>query len=176
MLVTDERTSTEIDRIADGWVDTLVELSPEWGIWLGRPGHEGEYSDYSPAGRERLVEAGRHVAERLRAAVPADAVDEVTRTDLLRELDLAEEKHEARFALRDLNVIASPAQEIREIFDLMPTGTDGAWQHIAQRLGNVPEAIRGYTETLRRGAAEGVLPALRQVREVLSEARGHAAP
>jgi uncharacterized protein (DUF885 family) len=173
--VTDERTSTEIDRIADGWVDTLVELSPEWGIWLGRSGHEGEYSDYSPEGRERLVEAGRRVADRLRAAVPADAVDEVTRTDLLRELDLAAEKHEARFALRDLNVIASPAQEIREVFDLMPTGTEAAWDHIAQRLANLPAALAGYTETLRRGAAEGVVPALRQVREVAKEARGHAA-
>src|SRR3954447_1367848 len=106
MLVTDERTSTEIDRIAEGWVDTLVELSPEWGVWLGRPGREGAYSDYSPEGRERVIEAGRRVAARLREAVPADPVDEVTRTDLLRELDLAAEKHAAGFPLRDLNVIA----------------------------------------------------------------------
>ncbi|WP_210505655.1 DUF885 domain-containing protein [Naasia sp. SYSU D00057] len=173
--MTDERTSTEIDRIADGWVDTLVELCPEWAVWLGRPGNEGGYSDYSPEGRDRVVAAGRQVADRLRAAVPADAVDEVTRTDLLRELDLAAEKHEARLFLRDLNVIASPAQEIREVFDLMPTGTDASWEHIAKRLGNVPEAIRGYTASLRRGIDEGVVPALRQVREVIGEARGHAA-
>ena len=89
--MTDARTPTEIDRIADGWVDTLVELCPEWGVWLGRPGNEGGYSDYSPEGRERVVEAGRRVAARLREAVPVDAVDEVTRTDLLRELDLAVE-------------------------------------------------------------------------------------
>ncbi|WP_210481397.1 DUF885 domain-containing protein [Naasia sp. SYSU D00948] len=173
--MTDARTPTEIDRIADGWVDTLVELCPEWGIWLGRPGNEGAYSDYSPEGRERVLEAGRRVAERLRAAVPADPVDEVTRTDLLRELDLAAEKHAAGFPLRDLNVIASPAQDIRDIFDLMPTASEAAWTHIATRLANVPEALHGYTQTLRRGIEQGVVPAVRQVREVAKQARGHAA-
>jgi uncharacterized protein (DUF885 family) len=173
--VTDARPRTEIDRIADGWVDTLVELSPEWGIWLGRPGNEGGYSDYSPAGRERVVEAGRRVAARLRETPASDPVDEVTRTDLLRELDLADEKHEAGFDYRDLNVIASPAQEIREVFDLMPTGTATSWEHVALRLGNLPTALAGYTETLRRGIERGTVPAARQVREVVLQARGHAA-
>ncbi|BDZ47011.1 DUF885 domain-containing protein [Naasia aerilata] len=173
--MTEERVPTEIDRIADGWVDTLVELSPEMGIWLGRPGNEGAYSDYSPEGRERIIDTGRKVASRLRETSPADPVDEVTRTDLLRELDLASEKHEAGFAFRDLNVIASPAQDIREVFDLMPTGTETAWEHVAQRLGNLPAALAGYTETLRRGVELGTVPAIRQVREVALQAKGHAA-
>ncbi|MCU1437770.1 MAG: hypothetical protein JWP66_857 [Naasia sp.] len=170
-----ERTPTEIDRIADGWVDTLVELSPEWGVWIGRAGHESEYGDYSPEGAERLIAAGSAVAARLRAAVPADAVDDVTRTDLLRELDLAAEKHESGFPLRDLNVIASPAQDLREIFDLMPTASERDWQHVAARLANLPDAMAGYIETLRLGIERGMVPAVRQVREVLQQARHHAA-
>ncbi|HEY8589568.1 MAG TPA: DUF885 domain-containing protein [Naasia sp.] len=170
-----ERTPTEIDRIADAWVDTLVELSPEWGVWIGRPGREGEYSDYSPEGSERMLAAGRQVADRLRRAAPADAVDEVTQADLLRELDLDAEKHEAGFPLRNLNVIASPAQDLREIFDLMPTATEQDWEHISTRLGNLPAAMTGYLETLRLGIERGVVPAIRQVRETATQARGHAA-
>ncbi|MCU1569843.1 MAG: hypothetical protein JWR33_584 [Naasia sp.] len=175
MSGTPERQSTDIDRIADRWVDTLVELSPEQGIWLGRPGNEGGYTDYSPAGAERVLEATRRTRQELTQARAADPVDAVTKADLGRELDLAGEKHEALFHLRDLNVIASPAQDIREIFDLMPTATEGGWAHVAERLGNVGAALGGYIETLRSGIDSGTVPAVRQVREVAKQARGHAA-
>jgi len=170
------REPSEIDRIADEWVDTLVELSPEWGVWLGRPGHESEYRDFSPDGVDRQAAASESVRRRVEAAQPRDDVDEVTRSDLLRELGLAAEKHEAGFALRDLNVIASPAQDIREIFDLMPSATETDWSHIAARLPRVPSALQGYAETLRLGVEQGRVPAIRQVREVIAEARGHAKP
>ncbi|THG33084.1 DUF885 domain-containing protein [Naasia lichenicola] len=169
------RTPTAIDAVAERWVDTMVALSPEWAVWLGRPGGEGEYSDYSPAGDERMLAAIRATLAELDATDPVDAIDRVTKADLTRELRLKVEKHEAGFQLRDLNVIASPAQGIREIFDLMPTDTEGAYEHIARRLGNVAGALEGYTETLREGIRQGITPAIRQVTEVITECRGHAA-
>ncbi|MDO9590307.1 MAG: DUF885 domain-containing protein, partial [Microcella sp.] len=76
---------------------------------------------------------------------------------------------------RDLNVLASPAQGIREIFDLMPTANEHDWAIIARKLGNVAGALEGYTETLREGMAAGNTPARRQVIEVLEQARRNAA-
>ena len=170
-----QRTATPIDEIAEGWVDTLVEIFPEVGTYIGRTEGNGRYGDYSPAGHERYIDEVRKVIVRLDAATAVDDVDEVTQTDLRSTLALDVESSEAGLQLRDLNVIASPAQGIREIFDLMPSKTVEDWENISSRLGNLEEAVDGYIETLRLGIARGMTPAKRQVREVLEQAKRHAA-
>ena len=136
-----ERTQTDTDRIAERWVDTLVELNPTVGTYIGRTDADDRLPDYSPEGHTARVDATRAVLAELRAAEVVDAVDHVTRTDLGSELELSLESDAAELHLRDLNVIASPAQEIREIFDLMPTATVDDWSRIGTRLGAVPEAV-----------------------------------
>ena len=168
------RPATAIDAIAENWVKTLADLVPDVAIWLGIPGRTGEFADLSPAGHEHRIGEMKKVILALESATPADEVDRVTQTDLLAELRLSVESFDARLHERDLNVIASPAQEIRETFDLMPTETAHDWEVIAERLGNLPGAIDGYIETLRKGIADGVVPAKRQAREVAVQARRHA--
>lgn len=170
-----ERAQTEIDRVAEGWVDTLVDLDPTVGTYIGRSEADDRLPDYSPEGHERTSEATRAALSALRAAPVVDDVDRVTRDDLGSELELALERDAAQLHLRDLNVIASPAQEIREVFDLMPTASLDDWSRIATRLAAVPEAVGGYAETLREGIRRGVVPAVRQVREVAAQARRTAA-
>lgn len=173
-MASSERIPSEVDRIAEGWVDTLVELNPGVGTYIGRTTHDDRLADFSPAGHERSIAATRETLAALRAATPVDDVDRITVADLGSELELALERHEAGLHLRDLNVIASPAQEIREVFDLMPTDGPDEWERIATRLGAVAGAIDGYVETLREGAARGIVPAVRQVREVAAQARRNA--
>jgi uncharacterized protein (DUF885 family) len=175
MTNAEKREPTPIDTIADEWVDTQLELHPEYHVWLGRPGREGEYSDYSPAGAEQSVAAVRETLAKIRRAEPVDDIDRVTKMDLSRELELTIEKHEAGFGQRDLNVIASPAQELRDIFDLVPTDTEDDWANVAKRLHNLPAAMDGYIETLRSGIGAGNVPAIRQVREVLAQANKQVA-
>jgi uncharacterized protein (DUF885 family) len=170
------RQPTAVDAVAEAWVDTQLDLYPEYRVYLGRPGREGEYADYSPAGTEHAIAETKRALGEIRAAVAVDAVDDVTKMDLERELQLTVDKHEAGFDQRDLNVIASPAQELRDIFDLMPTATVDDWAHVATRLGNLPEAMAGYIETLRSGIARGNVPAIRQVTEVVAQARKQLAP
>lgn len=163
------RTPTPIDTIADAWVDTLAEREPTLATYIGRFEHNGRFGDYSPEGAEALIGDARSTKAALEAAEPVDAIDTVTKMDLVRELDLMIEQHEAKTHLRDLNVIASPAQDIRSTFDLMPTSTVEDWATIAERMKTLPAAIDGYVETLRRGIAEGVVPARRQVSEVVTQ-------
>ena len=170
------RPATPIDTIAEEWVTTLIDLVPEVGIYTGLGGPTGRVSDTSPAGHEALTAAGRAVIAKLEKAEPVDDVDRVTKTDLLSDLNLAQEADAAQLHLRDLNVIASPAQELREVFDLMPTASADDWSFIGERLGNLPAGVRGYIETLRAGIAAGVVPARRQVVEVAIQARKHADP
>jgi uncharacterized protein (DUF885 family) len=172
---TGARTPTAIDTIADTWVDTELDLFPEFRVYLGRPGREGEYGDYSPDGHETAAAATRETLKSLREAQPVDDVDLVTKLDLTRELELAIEKHEAGFEQRDLNVIASPAQALRDIFDLVPTASEDDWANIAKRMHNLPAAMNGYIQTLRSGIDAGNVPAIRQVREIITQANKQVA-
>jgi uncharacterized protein (DUF885 family) len=173
---TDNRPQTDVDRIAEGWVDTLVELEPVLGTYIGRTEVNDRFGDLSPAGHERKVAATRAVLAELTRAVPVDDVDVVTKTDLSSELELSLESAEAGLERRDLNVIDSPSQHIREAFDLMPTASTDDWETIAKRLEAVEDAVDGYILTLRKGLREGVVPARRQVAEVLLQSRGNSGP
>jgi len=175
MTTENQRTPTAIDRIAEDWVDTLVDIDPTVGTYIGRTASDGHFGDYSPDGLDRSVEASRDFIARLDAATAVDDVDVVTRTDLRSSLALDVESAEAGLPLRDLNVIASPAQGIREVFDLMPTGTVADWDTVSARLRALPAAIDGYIQTLRLGIERGSMPARRQVQEVVLQARRHAA-
>ncbi|MBG6238046.1 uncharacterized protein (DUF885 family) [Mycetocola sp. CAN_C7] len=170
-----QRTPSAVDAIAEDWVDTLVELDPLLGTYIGRTEANSRFGDFSPEGNERYVAEAKQVLAALDRAVAVDAVDEVTKTDLSAELRLDLESAEARLHLRDLNVIASPAQGIREIFDIMPTATVDDWEDVSSRLRALPTAVTGYVETLRLGMASGVTPAKRQVREVFEQVKRYSA-
>ncbi|MDQ0575487.1 DUF885 domain-containing protein [Agromyces albus] len=169
-MAASERIPTDIDRIAEEWVDTLVELSPTLGTYIGRTEADSRFGDYSPNGLERSAEAVRGTLAQLDAATAVDEIDAVTLADLRSELTLDLEAHEAGLPLRDLNVIASPAQEIREVFDLMATDDVDDWSTISTRLAALPGALDGYIETLKLGIERGVVLAARQVREVAAQA------
>ena len=169
-----KRPLTAIDRIAEAWVDTLAAHSPELGTYIGRTENQDKYTDLSPAGAEALLAETKATLAALQAETPVDEVDRVTQLDLSGELSLAIEGNEAGFHLRDLNVIASPAQDIRSVYDLMPTGSEHDWTTISARLGNVRGALGGYIETLREGIRRGVTPAARQIEAVAEQSRRYA--
>ncbi|MEV4667346.1 DUF885 domain-containing protein [Microbacterium sp. LWO12-1.2] len=163
------RTPSAIDKVADEWVDTIAVLAPTLGTYIGRDEANDRFGDLSPAGHDEIAAATRKTLQELDALEPVDAIDEVTKADLSSELRLDLEFHDAQWHLRDLNVIASAAQDVRAAFDLMPTANADDWAVIATRLAAVPDALRGYTETLRAGIAAGVTPARRQVIEVATQ-------
>ncbi|MFC4139407.1 MULTISPECIES: DUF885 domain-containing protein [unclassified Microbacterium] len=167
--MTDSRTPSAIDKVAEEWVDELVDLSPVLATYIGRNEANGRLDDLSPEGHEKSVEATRRTLAALQKLDPVDHIDEVTKADLSSQLQLDLELHDAQWHLRDLNVIASAAQDFRQAFDLMPTATSEDWSVVAERLAAIPQALRGYTATLREGITQGVVPARRQVAEVATQ-------
>ena len=167
--MSETRIPTAIDAVAEAWVDTVAELLPTVATYIGRSEHDARLDDVSPAGHDARADAARTARARLAALTPVDAIDRVTQTDLLAELDLELELHDARWHLRDLNVIESPSQQIRQAFDLMPTATIADWSTISERLKAVAPALDGYVQTLREGIAAGIVPARRQVVEVIGQ-------
>lgn len=164
-----QRPQTAIDQVAEAWVDTLVAQVPEVGTYVGRTAANDRHADQSPAGHDALAAAARRTVVALGALEPVDEVDVVTKTDLSSDLGLMLEQFDAKTHLRDLNVIESPAQQLRSVYDLMPQETEEDWATIARRMRALPEAIDGYVETLREGIREGVVPARRQVTEVITQ-------
>jgi uncharacterized protein (DUF885 family) len=174
--VQQEREPTAVDRIAEEWVDTTVDLHPEQAVYLGRSGHEGLFSDYSTDGLAADEAAERTLLRRLDAAVAVDESDAITKADLAREVALSIESRAAGLPLRDVNNIESPVQTIRDVFDLETTETAEDWDRVARRLGNVGAALDGYAERLLAGVRQGVVPARRQVALAAGQAREFAAP
>ncbi len=168
------RQPTAIDAVADAFTNTLLQLDPSFATSLGIPGRETEYGDYSPAGLESYAEAIRETLGRLDGLEPADDVDRVTLDAMRERLGLDLDIHDAGWDLAELNNIASPAQGIRSIFDLMPTDTEEHWRHIAGRLANVDDAVAGYVTSLRSGLERSLVPARRQVKIVIEQASAYA--
>ncbi|MFJ4262996.1 DUF885 domain-containing protein [Paenarthrobacter nicotinovorans] len=169
------RPKSAIDAVADAYTEKLIELNPSFATTLGLPGHETEYQDYSPAGAAAHAQAARDALESLAALEPADETDAVTLDAMRERLGLDLEIHASGWDAADLNNIASPAQDIRAIFDLMPTDTAEQWEHIAGRAANVPGAIEGYISSLRAAADSGKVSAARQVRIVIEQTSRYAA-
>lgn len=169
------RPHTRIDAVADNYTDTLIRLNPTFATTLGLPGHETEYQDFSPAGIAGFAEAARDALAALEGLEPEDDVDAVTLDAMRERLGLQLLIHASGWEYAELNNIASPAQDIRAIFDLMPTDSEQDWEHIAGRAHNVPAAIAGYTESLRLAKDAGKVAAARQVRIVIEQVTKYAA-
>jgi uncharacterized protein (DUF885 family) len=169
------RPKTPIDAVADAYTDTLVALNPSLATTLGIPGSETEFQDFSPSGIAEFAAAARNTLVELDGLDPVDEVDAVTLDAMRERLGLELEIHDSGWVEADLNNISSPAQDIRAIFDLMPTETEEHWQHIAGRASNVPGAIEGYIASLRYARDRGRVSAARQVSIVIEQATKYAA-
>ena len=170
------RTPTAIDEIAEQHVHDLVALDPILATDLGLPGRDGEMPDWSPEGHDARAALARRTLERLAGQEPADETDRVTVAAMQERLGVEVDMADASEDLRDLNVLHSPAQEARSIFDLMATQTEENWADVAGRLSRVPDALRGYRASLSAGRQAGAMPARRQVEAVAEQARKLADP
>ena len=149
---------TELDRIADAYVDTVVRLSPMTATDIGADGDHAALDDFSPAGLAARAEAAREALRQVEAAEIVGPNDAVTKAAMRERLGLQIELHDAGEDYAEVNNIATPIQSIRMIFDLMPTATEDDWATIAARLGAVPAAVDGYLESVRYAAERPELP------------------
>ena len=91
----------------------------------------------------------------LAGATAIDDIDRVTLAAMRERLSLAEQTYAAGLDEMSLNVLASPLQSIRDVFDLMPRETDAQRVTFAARMTKVPAALDSYVESLRDAASRG---------------------
>src|SRR4051794_16571919 len=91
----EDRASTPVDEIADGYLAQYAVLDPLAATAIGIPGHDHEMTDLSPAGIDARVELARTTLASLDSATPVDAVDELTLAAMRERLGLAIELYDA---------------------------------------------------------------------------------
>lgn len=164
------RPRTPVDDVADAYVATVVARSPIAATQLGLGSEHHLLDDFSPEGLAAFADDARTTLADLAAADPVDDVDRVTVAAMQERIGLQLELFEADELAGDLNVIASPVQQVRDVFDLMPTGSEEDWDVVAQRMHAVGPALESYARSLRDAAGRGRVAAIRQVEACIAQA------
>jgi uncharacterized protein (DUF885 family) len=157
--------TTDVFAIAAAYVDTMAAENPFWATVYGVAGHDHDVPDYSPSGVESGDNIAQKVLAQLEQATPTSEADRIAAEVLRTQLELDRAAFDAGDWQADLNIIASPVQAFRDVFDLMGSETTEDWEARRDRLSRLPQAIAGYRETLEFGIANQRIAAQRQALE-----------
>jgi uncharacterized protein (DUF885 family) len=158
-----------VRALADDYVRRLADLDTLTAASLGTHPGDDRVPDLSPAGQAALDDLDRDVLARLPSAAVRDDDDRrcarLLRERLEAQLAVSAE-HEQLRAVRN---IFGPHDQVRQLFELMPTETADDWAVVASRMAEVPAAFTGYTASLREGSRRGLHAAPRQVETVVGQ-------
>jgi len=149
-------------EISDEYVGCFAALDPIAATSIGVTGYDHLLTDYSPSGTEARAELACTTLSALDAASITDDRDRIAAAVMQERLRTALDLYEHGERLRDVRVIGSPLQSIRQCFDLMPYDTEADWETVASRMEAVPAAIEGLRSALTAGLDRGISAARRQ--------------
>ena len=72
------RPTTDVDRIANDYLDAFVQLSPITATYLGIAGHDEDLDDFSPSGYAAQSDLRTITLRALASATAIDDIDQVT--------------------------------------------------------------------------------------------------
>jgi uncharacterized protein (DUF885 family) len=165
------RAGSEVDAIADRFVEDYAALDPLAATYVGIPGHDSEVTDLSPGGFEARQELTRRALIAMQGAAAPDDRARSAKDAFVERLSVTLDQYDAGIPQSQVNVIASELHSLRGVFDLMATDSPDASGHITARLAAVPRALDGYRETLLVSAGEGRVSAQRQYEAVAAQVR-----
>lgn len=173
---------SRVYKIADDYVDQFAALHPVAATGMGVSGYDDRLTDFSPAGHESRIDLDQKTLQKLETIVSEkeseSESDRVAREAMTERLKLSLDLNDAGEHYRSLNILSSPLQSIRRVFDLMPRGTEEDWRSIAHRMVRVPEALGQFRETLEAGITRERVGTRRQVEACAQQAEiwsGHQA-
>ncbi len=168
---------SDIFTLSSQYVDDLVVHSPMTATDLGVAGQNDRWDDFSPAG----VDKARGLFDSYLGAIGALPASQGRwelhgRRVLREELEGKIAKIDEGEPFRDLNNIFSPVQNLRDVFDMMPQGSESDWFDIIARLNTLDIPLRQYVETLDVGRTRGLVAARRQVLACIDQCSTHVGP
>jgi uncharacterized protein (DUF885 family) len=163
-----------IDELSNAYVVEYARRRPIMATYIGVPVEQDRLDDLSPAGRADLHELVMATARRLAELPSTGPGDDLSRAILAERLAADGDRYRSGWTPADLNVLASPVQDVRAVFDLMPTDTVADVEVVARRLAAVPAALRGYRQGLLAAADDGKVAAVRQVDQCAQQCDAYA--
>ncbi len=154
-----------IYEIADSFVDAYVAMDPVSATFIGVATNQDSMTDYSPDAAAERTKLARSVLNEIEKTEPTSESERICRRVIKDNLSMTIELYEAGEHLRDINILFSPMQSVRAVFDLMPRGTTHDWENIASRMEAVPFALSSYRKLLQEGIDRGVVSSKRQSSE-----------
>lgn len=153
---------SRIFEVADGFVETLAELDPIAATYLGIPGYEQQLTDYSPEAADRMADAERDVLQQVQAEEPTTVAARRCRETVIEDMSASLERYDAGYHYDGMNILHSPVQSLRQIFDMMPRESEQDIANIAARMRQIPDALHSYQRTLTEGIDRGMTASVRQ--------------
>ena len=160
---------SEIYQLADGFVETLAELDPIAATYLGIPGYDHQLTDYSPEAAERSADAERTLLARIREAQPNSTGERRCRETVIDDISASLKRHDAGMYYDGMNILHSPVQSVRQVFDMMPRTTADDIANIIERMNDVGGALDSYAQTLKEGIRLGKTASVRQTQGCISQ-------
>ncbi|WP_328857850.1 DUF885 domain-containing protein [Williamsia herbipolensis] len=163
------RTSTAIDAIADDFLARSCAADPVFSTLTGVRGNDHALTDYSPDAIAERSDLAREALRALAAATPVDDVDRVTVATMTDQLGRGLAVDDAGLRVGEVNVIESPLQAMRDVFDLMGTDSDEDRSVLLSRVRAIPECVESIVAGLRARVGHGEPVARRQVELVAAQ-------
>ena len=132
-----------VHEISDQFVDDYAAAEPVLATYLGVVGYDDQLTDYSPEGHAARAAIQRRALNEMEGANPTDDSERVAKAVFLERISNEYAIHDAGLDIASLNTIASPVQELREVFDMMPTDTPEQWGDDRHPDVQVPAALDG---------------------------------
>ena len=155
--------TSPIYELCDAYAEQVAALDPVTATFRGIVGHDAEMTDYSPDGIDSRSELDRTTLDRLRELSAENDRDRIAADLLSERLTSSLALDDAGETLRELRVLGSPFQAVRQVFDIMPRATEQDWSTVAARMELVPNGLAGVQSALEESARRGIPPARRQV-------------
>ena len=157
--------------MSNAYVERWASLDPVVATARGIPGHDREMTDFSPDGAAARADLDRSTLRTLATLPRENERDRLAADVMAAQLEAALDRYAADEWIRELRIIGSPVQAVRQCFDLMPAHSSDDWEAIAARLARVPEGLASFRATLRLGLQRGVTSARRQALACAEQAR-----
>lgn len=165
-------------EISDRLVSELAALHPPMATYWGIDGDHGSWGGvFSVEGAETGAAVGRRYLDELEPHLGhPDPRQRLAARSVAAELRQGIDDFEHGDYLRALRHLGGPLHLLRNVFDVMPSGTPEADDALIRRLEGVPGALTDMRATAAAGQAAGVSVAKRQGVSVAEQARHLSGP
>ena len=160
--------SERVQKLYDMLWDFYIQSSPEFATYLGVPGLNHKWSDFS----FESIEFGRQVSRKILAAlesidraklVPAEQVNYDLALRRVRQGLEGEKFHGEYLAINQLGGVQ---QNVPQLLSIMPAGNVKDYENIIARMRGLPTVIDQTIALLQKGLEEGVTPPRVTLRDI----------